>query len=258
MGHNHFPALPTTRRWREVVELISVGGDIYEIASASARAAEKQLERAHLDPVYRSAVELLFRIPLAAREDGFGRALREIGLPVGEAPDLTDIIFAAGEWLDQAAREGSRAGDFGELSRRALLSALSNRIGAELPGLFDATAGEVARAARRFASPRDFTALVRSFYTRLVTETLSSFLDRELASHVGPGRRFANSGIRSAFDDALHDHSYETTRIIHEFTAGWHGHHVVGRPDVTSTELATFGYSALAKVLAELRRRDDG
>lgn len=256
MGHNLFPTLPMTRRWSEVVSLIGAGAAIDEVAAAAGRAAERQLENAHRDPVYREAVELLFRIPLAAKQPDFARSLRDIGLPVGDAPDLTDIAFAAGDRLDRVAQETRKDGDFGEIARRALISSLTSRLGAELPGLLEATAEDVALAARRFASPRVFTGLARSFYSRLVSETLSSFLDRVLAAHIGPEQRFEDVGARARFDEALQLHAFETTRIIHEFGAGWHGKHVAAHNEARSSDLATFGYSALVKILAELKRRE--
>lgn len=256
MGHNLFPTLPRTRRWNEVVSLIGAGAAIDEVAAAAGRAAERQLETAHLDPVYREAVELLFRLPLAATHPDFARALRDIGLPVGDAPDLTDVAFAAGDRLDRVAQETRQGGDFGEIARRALISSLTSRFGEELPGLLEATTEDLALAARRFASPRAFTGLARSFYSRLLSETLSLFLDRVLAADVGADRRFGDVGARARFDEALQLHAFETTRIIHEFGAGWHGKHVANRVEVRSSDLATFGYSALVKILAELKRRE--
>lgn len=256
MGHNHLPTLPTTRKWRAVVDLLGEGATTEAVLAASAEAAESQLRNAVNDPVYVEAVRLLIQIPAAARKADFGRALRDLGIPVGDAPDLSDVLFAVGDRLDRIARE-NRAGDFGELARRALIASLSARIGAELPGLFEATPEDVVTAARRYSTPRDFSGLARSFYTRLLSETLSSFLDRTLATHVGPDGRFAHAGARSAFDGALAQHCLETTRILHEFSSGWHARHQVRGDGASSDDAATFGAVALKKLVSELRRRRD-
>lgn len=256
MGHNLLPTLPVSAKWTEVVDLLAAGASTEDVATASVAAAERQLRDAPRDPVYAEAVRLRLQIPTAALQPGFGRALRDLGLPVGDAPELTDILFAAGDRLDRVARE-NRGGDFGELARRALIAALSSRIGAELPGLFEATPADVEMATRRFASPREFAGLARSFYSRLVTETLSSFLDRTLATQVGPSARFAHAGERSAFDDALARHCFETTRIIHEFLSGWHAKHMIHGDGGSPREVAEFGHVALKKILAELIRPRD-
>lgn len=255
MGHNLLPTLPTSVRWRAVVNLLAGGAAPDEVIAATADAAERQLRAAPADPVYVEAVRLLFLVPVAAQDTEFGDALREVGLAIGNEPDLTEVLFAAGDRLDRIAREHGRGSDFGELSRRALISALSSRIGAELPGFFEANPTEIRRAASRFGSPAEFTGLARSFYMRLLSETLSSFLDRTLATHVGPGERFAHVGERSAFDATLQQYCRETTRIIHEFSRGWHAKHVLGRGTVPRHDIARFAAFAMTKIVSELQRR---
>lgn len=255
LGHNLIPTLPTSVRWRAVVELLAGGAAADEVVAATAEAAERQLRVAQADPVYVEAVRLLFLIPVAAQNAAFGDALRQLGLAIGNEPDLTGILFAAGDGLDRIAREHGRGSDFGEISRRALMSALSSRISADLPGFFDANPTEIRRATARFGYPAEFTRLARSFYMRLLSETLSSFLDRTLAQHVGPGERFAHLGERAAFDTALQQYCLESTRIIHEFSRGWHAKHLLGRGIVPRNEIAGYAAFALTKITLELQRR---
>lgn len=255
LGHNLVPTLPTSVKWRAVVESLAGGAAADEVIAATAEAAERQLRALPSDPVYVEAVRLLFLIPVAAGDAAFGDRLRELDLVTGNDPDLTDILFAAGDRLDRVGREKGRGSDFGELSRRALISALSSRIGADLPGFFDANPTEIRRAAAQFGYPGEFTRLARSFYTRLLSETLSSFLDRRLAHHVGPGERFAHLGERAAFDAALQQYCLETTRIIHEFSRGWHAKHILRRTTVPRTKIARYAAFAVTKIISELQLR---
>lgn len=255
MGHNLLPTLPTTVKWQAVVDLLAEGVAAEDVVAATADAAERQLRAAPNDAVYVEAVRLLLLIPVAATDAGFGGRLRDLGLEVGSEPELTEILFAAGKRLDRVAREHGRGSDFGELSRRALISALSSRIGADLPGFFEANPAEVRRAAARFAYPAEFTRLARSFYVRLLSETLSSFLDRTLATHVGPGQRFAHLGERASFDAALQQYCFETTRIIHEFSRGWHANHVLGRSNIPRRKVAGYAAFAVTKIISELQLR---
>jgi hypothetical protein len=54
-------------KWQQVINLISGGADVRDVASATSVAAERSLERAGGDPILRHAFWLLTQIPLAAR-----------------------------------------------------------------------------------------------------------------------------------------------------------------------------------------------
>lgn len=256
MGHNLLPTLPTSKKWRDVVESVASGADAPLVAALSAEAVEAQLREGPRDPVYQEAIRILTLAPMAARETEVATALRALGLEVGEAPDLTDFVFAACDRLDQVALRGSKANDFGELTRRALVAAFSSTLGGEMPGLVETTPADLDRALRRFSQPREFTRLARAFFSKLLSETLSSFLDRALADHVGPGARFAHLGERSSFDNDLRTYCFETTRIIHEFSNGWYGKHAYGAEGISDDAVATYGHVAFRKILAEMSRRE--
>ena len=92
MGHNTLGVLPRSRRWQDVVGMLDSGAADRDVFAASARAAENDMLRAAHDPVYVEAVRLLLNIPLAARSDDFGQALRDTGLSVGVRPELLDLV----------------------------------------------------------------------------------------------------------------------------------------------------------------------
>ena len=68
MGHVHLGRLPSTKRWQQVVALLSAGAPVEQIAGASAEAAENSLEHARNDLT-------------GAREDGGRFGLAPISLP---------------------------------------------------------------------------------------------------------------------------------------------------------------------------------
>ena len=117
MGHVRLGRLPGTRKWEQVVGLLSDGADLESVAAASSEAAEASLARAPKDPALVQAFWLLTQIPLAARTDDFGRALRELGLPVGSDPGLFDVVAAFSAAVDRSAREAGGRSDLGELRR---------------------------------------------------------------------------------------------------------------------------------------------
>lgn len=256
MGHTHFSTLPRSKGWQSVIQQISSGAGVAEIAALSIDATGKALGRAGDNPVYRAAVELLVQIPLAAREDVLSAGLGAIGLEVGPEPELADLVFAAGDLLDRAETAHDRHRDFADLSRRALLGALTATIEPDLPGLLEATSADLHVALRRLSQPGEFSRLARAFYSRLLSETLSYFLDRSLSRHVGHGQRFQGLGDRSRFAGDLDVYCREATRIIQEFSIGWYGKHAYRDADLSGQIIAGFGGFALRKITEELRRRE--
>ena len=75
MGHSRIGTLPRSRRWKEVIGLISTGASVGIVAAATAKAAEHTLEQKADDPVLHHAFYLLTQIPLAARSERRRRQL---------------------------------------------------------------------------------------------------------------------------------------------------------------------------------------
>src|SRR5688572_12253729 len=97
MGHVRLGTLPTTRKWQRVVELISDGGSVEEVARASAIAAEYDLKRAASDPVFLYVARLLVELPLAARGPDFEQALKRLGLSPAAPRSLTELSAAVSD-----------------------------------------------------------------------------------------------------------------------------------------------------------------
>lgn len=259
MGHIHLGVLPKTLPWRSVVSLLDEGAADHEVVGESARAAERDLTAAARDPVYVEAVRILLTIPLCARSEDFGEALRRSDIPTGHRPELLDLIAAATQRLDEVRLGSSRRNDLGEIAGRALVSTLSVGIGDQLPGLFAATQEDVQAIARKLSWNKGISAWSRLFFTRLVANSLSYWLDRTLAEQIGPDRRFAGVAQRSEFDAAVSTYSHEATRIIQEFSGGWYGKTIHREGGIDTANATVFGAVALKKIVAELRvkRGDD-
>ena len=255
MGHNTLGVMPRTKYWQDVVGLLDGGAGAGDVVAASARAAEKDLLRATDDPVFVESVRLLLNIPLAARLQDFGQALRDVGLSVNDQPELLDLISAVTDRLDRVRRDSRTRSDFGDLSARALTSTLSASIGDALPGLFDATPADVQAIARKLSWSKGISEFTRDYFGRLVSGSLSYWLDRTLALQIGEDRRFSTSAARNAFDMELRHFSAEATRIIREFSSGWYGKTLHREGRFGTTDAATFGAVALKKTVSELRAR---
>lgn len=223
MGHQRLGTLPATRRWKAVVELIVGGADAGEVATAAAAAAEASLRSGADNPALRHAFWLLTQIPLAARAEDFGVALRQLGLQVNNGADLAEICAAMIEAVDDAARQAGGIDDFGEMATLAASESLSAVAGRAGESLFGVTykADEAHAALRGLATDKQFGVLARDFFGRLTRRSLDYFLSRELPNHVGFNKRFPSIADHHRFERALDTHCREASLIMEEFAAGW-------------------------------------
>src|SRR3954469_23430820 len=67
MGHIRLGVLPTSRKWRQVIEHLRLGAAADLIAAATADAAEASLKRASYDPAFLHSFWLLTQIPLSLK-----------------------------------------------------------------------------------------------------------------------------------------------------------------------------------------------
>jgi hypothetical protein len=257
MGHIRLGTLPTTKKWIQVVHLISGGANVEHVAAASADAAERGLERASNDEGLAQAVWLLTQLPQAARETNFSQRLWELGLRVSSRPTLVEIVVALTQAIDVHLQETGKRTDFSELALHAASQTLASLAGQELPSLFGPTAVDVQRAIAKLGTSKNFSILARDYFSRLTSRSLNYFLSRTLSTHVGPSRRFSTIGDHSEFNAALDQHCWEASRIIQEFSGGWYGKTLQQEKRITRNDAEKFAHVAFKKIRAELRKRRD-
>ena len=219
--------------------------------------AESMLNRAANDPALADAFWLLANLPMIARAPGWIENSRAQGVLVSDAPTLLKLTSALTETLDrQATRRGMRS-DLGEMAGLALVETLLGKDGDDLPGLFGADPADLRRSLGRFSSGDRFAELSRSFFAKLTGRVLDYYLSRELANHVGGGKRFATDAQRRAVDEALAAHCFEASRIVKEFPGGWYGKTMHREGALTRDAAGRFAIVAFRKLRAEPGRRQD-
>lgn len=256
MGHHQLQLFPKSRNWRRVVELLDHGSSVAEIAAAASKAAKTATKNALADPVFTEAFWILLNAPLAARGPDFVQDMAEIGVEIDADASLLEITAAIHEALDQHGFATGGRTQFGEFAQLALVEALNAQISPDLPSLFKPSADEARGALGRLSSGNRFGQLARHFFYRLLHRTLSSFLSRELAQHIGPNQRFADDAQRRAFDHAFEVHCRETSRIVEEYAGGWYGKHVWKSGGFDRAEAHRFASYAFTKLRQELERRN--
>src|SRR6476646_4734657 len=139
MGHQHLGRLSGSRKWRQVVALISGGADVRDVAAATSAAAESQMIDASGDQAVRHAVWLLTQIPIAARHSEFCSELKKIGLLVSERPTLVEIAATMVDAVDRHVASTDGRTDLGEMAQLSAVESLNAVAGRELSDLFGTT-----------------------------------------------------------------------------------------------------------------------
>lgn len=255
MGHIRLGALPQSKKWREVVDLLESEAPLEDVAEATARASELDLSRASDDPRFQFVSSLLVELPLMARAPGFEAALTELGLGENTLRSVPDLLAGLGQAIDQNTFETGRSSDAGELAKAVLLESLSVQLYDRLPTLFDPSQREIRNALASFAGGQNFAHLARDFFARLTYRSLDYYLSRELANHTGADKRFASDADRVAFQEALTRHTYEASRIVQEFAGGWYGKTVWKEQKLDQSAINRFTRYAFKKMRDELGRR---
>jgi hypothetical protein len=256
MGHQRLGSLPTSKKWRHVVELISGGAEVGEVAAAASAAAEVSMKVAAGDPAVRAAFFLLTQIPLAARKEHFVPELRALGLKLSDRPSLVEIVSALADAVDRQARLKVGRTDIGEIAQLAAAESLNAIAGRELPRLFGTPPESVRNVLAGLATVKQFSVLARDFFARLARRHLDYYLSRELPKHVGVNSRFQTLREHKQFEEALDLHCRETSRIIKEFSGEWFSkQNYEGGIDLTKA--GGFVHVAFDKIRRELRRRRD-
>ncbi len=130
MGHIRLGALPKTKKWNQVVNLIASGADVDGIAAASADAAEHSLEQASKDDGLAHAFWLLTQIPLAARRSNFSERLWELGLNgLSTKPTLFEIVSAFTRAVDDHVSGRGQRSDLGEMAQHAAAETITSLAG---------------------------------------------------------------------------------------------------------------------------------
>ena len=255
MGHLRLGTLAQTKKWQAVVDLLGGESTVEDIAEAAAGASARDLGRATEDTTFQFVTQLLTELPLRARGPEFQAYLTELGFPTDTASSVPGLLAGIDRVIDRRELETGRTSDIGAMAKAALLEALSERLRARLPTLFEPTATEVRRALASLSGGTEFAGLARDFFARLTYRSLDYYLSRELANHVGEGRRFASDADRTAFQRALSEHVFEASRIVEEFAGGWYGKTVWQRQALDRAATDGFARYAFKKMTSELARR---
>lgn len=258
MGHIRLGTLPQSGRWRAVIDMLGGEADAAEVAAGAAFAAETDLSRMPDDPVFQHVMDLLVKLPLAARSPDFSDALASLGLEGGPPSNLPLLLAQVQASVDGKARQSGHGNDAGSLASTALLECLAANLEDRVSGLFETTAADIRLGLASMSSNSAFSGLARDFFARLTFRSLNYYLTRELANHQGPDARFSSDAARRQFQQDLARHTFEASLIVKEFAGGWYGKTVWRQGTFDRKSIDGFTRFAFKKLRSELaiRRAD--
>ena len=256
MGHNRLGTLPRTSTWRRLIELLKdAESRTSEIASATAVASQVGLQRAKGDEGLSYAFWLLCQIPLAARQEDFGQALRVAGMDVPDAPSAFDVAGGFTQAVESHLRETGGRTDIGEMAKLAAAESLTALGASGQKGLFSTSAEDVQSTFKERSTQVRFGHFAQDFFARFTDRFLNYHLSRELSNHVGEGRRFGSISEHEQFKDGLELHCRQTARIVREFAGTWHSK-TNYESGITPRKAKRFVAHAMTKLGDELSRRE--
>ena len=256
MGHVRLGILPQTRAWKAVVQLIADGADVAQIADATLHAADKALARMANDAGFSETVWLLTQLGIAAKMDNPTAHLESVGLKLSSHTSIAEVALAIRTALNQLMSKASRSSDISPIASSALVSAITTHLSAKLGGLFEASSADVHSALGDLGKQKAFGELSRTFFGRLMGDTLKYFLDKTIDTHLGQGQRFQTRNDAREFRNALTTHCVEASVIVDKYAAGWFSkQRHQGDGEIRRDKTEGFGWYAVQKIRAEMKQR---
>lgn len=226
MGHLRLGRLPKYRRWREVVDLLDAKpGDTSLVARSTVIAAEDYLRSLASDPSLTYCFWLLCRITWASRFRDFQERVSSVGMKVGsDAPTLA-FVAALSDQVREHLAQYSESGPVSALASLALKRSLTETVGVHGASLFGSTVEDLQNAFHEYSTQAHFGELSQRFFGDFLARTLRSYLDRELANHIGEGRPLSSIRESQEFLDAIDLHCRQSARIVRDFAGSWYSKH---------------------------------
>jgi len=192
------------------------------IADAVVTAAERRLRELANDPALAECVRVLSRITFAARGDEFVREMASLGVVLPDDASAVSAIALTGDAVRSRLRDSVASPYFAEIAALALRGALTETVGQRGRSLFDSSVQDLQRAFRAYSTRDGFADLSRRFFARFLSTAMRSFVDRELANHVGGAAALSSVRESRDFMAALDTHTWQAARIVEDFAGGWH------------------------------------
>lgn len=230
MGHTRLGRIPTTRRWREVVEIFSSATSstdlsphsetISQLATSTARASSEALQAGIKDGGLAFIFYVLTQLALSARRPAPRQALAAFGINLPANPTNVDLTVEVHRLIDQHFRNAGHKSDVAEMAQLAIGETLANYFRGRPRDLFSPSEAQLLSDLHHLGTQRTFGEVSRTFFSNFMSRMLGFYLSKFVLP--GGRQRLVNSAEElTRFNDALRQHSYQRAAIIHQFVEKW-------------------------------------
>lgn len=263
MGHQRLGKLPASKQWREIVAYLASGnGSVAELADRVFDACDKAFGIASKDPAFIAAINLLCKIPMAAKADNLKSALADLGIDVPDNPSRTDVITGFERAIEKEQRSDAKnITDLSELAKQAAISALNSLLAQPTPPpqleFWDTPIEGVHLILKQCATPEGFADLAQEFFATLGENNVRYFIDRELPRHLGEDGFAKSIPDMILFDQNNERHNKEASMIMRFFAKEWYAKaNYQNKKKLTARDIAGFAHVAAEKMRKEYRIRN--
>ncbi len=257
MGQSRYGRLPKTQNWQNVVGLLASPRVAAErIAAATLKASRTALRRHSSDPVLSSAVYLLCRLPLAARQGEARDFLRSEGMNADTLSAPTLLSEETASLLHKQNFSNPDPSFVPEIAISAFQETLAKMVAESNLDLFADASGQMEQALSAYGTPRGFARASRIFFTSFVYRAVAYFLSKEAVNVLGPGSRFESVDSLQDFMGGLRRYCWENSKIIDSFAEEWYSKHK-WQERLDPPHVSGFVWAALKKLSLEIGREHE-
>lgn len=270
MGHTRLGKIPTTRKWKAVVSLVSTGSstgssatlgspnlvsqNIDAIASQTLDAAQGGLDAAINDLGLRYTFFLLTQIALAARSDNWKQQLADLGLELSDNSTLYDLTTELQSSVDDFLFRNKHNSDISEMAQKAAGEAISVLASPKSTSMFGNGLDQVQIAIKDLSTKKGFSTLGQKFFGLFMSHFLNFYLSRVTATNIN-SRTVQQVGEISRFNEALRTHCEQSARVVHDFCGEWYSK-TEYQKGIDLDNTSGFVAIAVKKLQAELRQQE--
>lgn len=256
MGHERLGLLPKTKRWTELVDLISSYSsesnvNVEDVARKTLGNVQQQIARLDADTGIKSTFYFLVYLSYAAKSPDPLAFLESIGITLSNKPSHLQIMRALDKWI--APHTDSQ--EYVALARQAAFDTICTwhqKNNATQLSLFETN--EFSQVWENASTGSGFCEVARIYFSKFTERYLNYFLERE-ASSVIPNvaeRNHFKKNMSSYIED-VSLHAFEIAKITQSYAAGWFNKHAKDQCPSTRT-IDDFLSYASKKIRSEITR----
>jgi hypothetical protein len=258
MGHERIGFLPHTKQWQAIVEQLSLFGEsessVAQIADETLNAVKKTYEAMPFDESVIKALSFLATLSYSANLENQVDFLNEKGYTVDAQMSLFSLMSSAQDYI--TTETGSL--EINKLAKNAAMQAVidyQDRHKSEQLTLFTEQTNSVWGDAGTGAA---FCELSRTFFASFTERQLKYYIERAAASSIDNYDTLQSfSHQLSAQSKAIAEHTFEISKLIQSFSAGWFNKKAVHSLP-TEKQIESFLRMSFGKLREEFRREAEG